>query len=124
MSRNICNVIVDKVISAVRVKVRNDEDSKTWDIDAATGCGSVAVKDFKPDGAHAMPAGDCKDRPVYGKAVESAPTDTSKVNASFAMTWSGNQLTKIRMTIGANSYDRTITWSGAQVSSVSSWSAV
>ncbi len=122
MARSVFNVIIDRVISSVRVKVRDDSDSKTWEIDSSTGCGSVAVKSLKPDGAHSMPAGDDKSRPVFGKMVESAPTDSSKNNASLSFTWTNGKLTGVAMGIGASSYARSITWSGNQIASISAWS--
>lgn len=122
MARSVINVIIDRVISSVRVKVRDEADSKTWEIDPSTGCGSVAVKSLAPDGTHAMPSGDDKSRPVYCKTAESAPTDSSKNNASFSFTWTGGQLTEISMGIGASSYSKSITWSGNQVATISEWS--
>lgn len=65
MPRNIFTVVIDRMITAARVKVRNEDDTKTWDVDSATGYGSVAVKDMKPDGTNSMPAMDAAPRAGY-----------------------------------------------------------
>lgn len=123
MARNVLNVIIDRVISLLRVKVRNDADDATWAIDSA-GRGKVAVEGLKPDGTNAMPSGHDAGHAIFGKAVEAAPTDSCRLNPSFALTWTGGALTKIRMTAGGSSYDRTLTWSGNELESVGTWTAV
>ena len=65
MPRNIFTVVIDRMISAARVKVRNDDDTKTWEVDDTTGYGSVAVKDMKPDGTNSLPAMDAAARAGY-----------------------------------------------------------
>ena len=65
MPGNIMTVVIDRIISAARVKVRNEDDTRTWNIDASTGFGSVAVKDLLPDGTHRMPAMDAAARAGY-----------------------------------------------------------
>jgi hypothetical protein len=65
MPRNIFTVVIDRMISAARVKVRNEDDSITWEVDASTGYGSVAVKDMKPDGTNRLPAMDAASRAGY-----------------------------------------------------------
>jgi hypothetical protein len=123
MARNVFNVIVEKVISALRVKVRNDADDVSWQIDS-NGRGVVSAEGVKPDGANLMPSGHDKNHPIYGLAVESAPTDSSKSNGSLTFTWTNGLLTRIRLTTGGSSYDRTLTWSGNEMQSISSWGIV
>lgn len=87
MPRNVFNVVIDKIISAARVKVRNDDDNKTWEIDASTGCGSVAVKSLKPDGANTMPAGDAAARSIFTRVTDGAnsmPAGDAAARAIFA----------------------------------------
>ena len=80
MPRNVFNVIIDKIISVARVKVRDDADTVSWDIDTGTGYGSVAVRELKPDGANTMPAGDAPARAVFSKITDGA--ETASVDAS------------------------------------------
>lgn len=74
MPRNIATVVIDRMISAARVRVRNDDDTATWFVDPATGCGRVAVMDLKPDAANRMPAMDCAARAGFQKITDGTYT--------------------------------------------------
>jgi len=54
---------------------------------------------------------------------ETVPTDTSKNNPSFALTYTGSNLTQIDMTISGSTYEKTLTWTGSNVTAVTAWSA-
>ena len=86
MPRDVLNVVIDKIISAARFKVRNDDDTKTWDIDSSTGLGSVAVKSLKPDGANTTPAGDAAARSIFTRVTDGAnamPAGDAAARAHF-----------------------------------------
>ena len=55
---------------------------------------------------------------------ETDPTDSSKNNESFVLTFDGeDQLTNIAMTISGTTYNRTITWTSNNPTAISAWTA-
>lgn len=55
---------------------------------------------------------------------ETAPTDASKNNGSYALTYTAGDLTKITVTIDGTSYEKTLTYTGGDLTAISAWSAV
>lgn len=109
MPRNIFTVVIDRMISAARVKVRDDTDAKTWDIDPATGLGGVAVKQLRPDGTNTMPAGDAAARAVYTTEGNSAAIKTA---LEIMDDWDDADRCKIQ---GGNTSDVKVTLDGEKV---------
>lgn len=58
------------------------------------------------------------------KIKEVAPTDTTKTNPSFILTYTGDDLTQIDKIIGGITYRKTLTWAGGKITAVSAWSQV
>ena len=57
------------------------------------------------------------------KVKETAPTDATKNNGSLALTYTGTNLTTIAKTIGGVTYNKTLSYTGAVLDSVSAWVA-
>ena len=57
-------------------------------------------------------------------SVGVAPTDGTKNNPSFVYTYSSGDLTKITMTIGTASYEKTFTWTGDDLTGETVWTKV
>jgi len=55
---------------------------------------------------------------------ETPPTDASKNNPSFALTYVAGDLTQVDMVIGGTTYRKTLTWVAGDLTAVSAWSAV
>lgn len=55
---------------------------------------------------------------------ETAPTDASKNNGSYALTYTAGDLTKITVTIGGTAYEKTLTYTSGDLTAISAWSAV
>lgn len=55
---------------------------------------------------------------------EAVPTDATKNNPSFALTYTSGDLTQINMTIGVVVYRKTLTYTGGDLTSISAWSVV
>ena len=54
---------------------------------------------------------------------ETAPDDASKNNPSMTLSYDGeDQLTTIVMTIGVDTYTRTLTWTSNNLTAISTWS--
>ena len=56
--------------------------------------------------------------------VETIPTHITKTNPSLSLTYTAGDLTKIEKTIGAVTYEKTLTWTDGVLTAVSSWSVV
>lgn len=57
------------------------------------------------------------------KVKETAPTDSTKTNPSLALSYDANgNLTGMSMTIGATTYNKTLTWTSGNLTNISSWS--
>ena len=57
--------------------------------------------------------------------VETAPTDTTKLNPSLDLTYTDGNLTKVEKTIGSTVYEKTLTYDiDGNLETVSVWSEV
>jgi len=54
---------------------------------------------------------------------ETVPTDASKNNPSFVLSYTGSNLTGVAMTIGGSTYNKTLGYTGDNLTSVSVWVA-
>ena len=62
---------------------------------------------------------------TYNPVTEALERETAiQGNASYALTYTGDDLTKITATIGGTAYELTLTWTGGKLTSWTSWSAV
>lgn len=52
---------------------------------------------------------------------ELVPTNTKKNNPSIALTYTGDNLTKITKTIDGTDYEKTLSYTGSTLDSVSEW---
>ena len=98
------------------------------------GGGNVAVRVKESADTPALPSGastEAKQDDIIATLTlvdteeqETVPTDASKNNPSFALTYDGsNQPTLIAMTIGGVTYNRTLTWTSGNLTAMTAWSA-
>lgn len=59
---------------------------------------------------------------VQNLPIETAPTDASKNNPSFALTWTNGELTGLAMTIGGVTYNKTLVWTDGELTAITAWS--
>jgi len=53
--------------------------------------------------------------------IDKAPTDSIKNNSSFVLTYTGDDLTSVDMTIKGVTYRKTLTWTDSNLTAVSGW---
>jgi len=82
---------------------------------------AVAIKDGTTDSQRAAVDSDGS---LHVKIQEVEPLSATTVNPSYIYTWTGNNLTKIRKTIGSNSWEKTLSYTNNNLTSVSGWVSV
>jgi len=95
--------------------------------------GKVAVRTLPTGGATSAKQDDIltelgqKTEPSDTQKVEEqevVPTNGSKNNPSYALTYTSDELTQLDMTIGGTTFRRTLTWTDHAVTAISNWSEV
>ncbi len=81
--------------------------------------GAVEIKNSTDDTRATV---DANGLAVKATIKETVPTDSTKSNGSLVLTYDGsNQITNIAMTIGATTYNKTITWVAGNATAISVW---
>ena len=82
-----------------------------------------------PNGLPAREMGKFRENKNNNPAVavindETPPTDSSKNNPSYALSYTSDELTQIDITISGTTYRRTLTWTDNNLTAMSDWSEV
>ncbi len=105
---------------------RSEQHVQNWSFDEEFKVLATENLVFDPEGntlnRMKQPTTPTDTQPV--NVFEKAPTDTSKLNESIVLTYTGEILTKITKIIGVKHYEKTLTYDGDNLTGISSWSEV